>query len=458
MAMKTVRQKPFGSVMSTIFVVAFIIITTYSGYAASFCTSYKFIRSKTSWTEARQECQRQSGYLVAMENEEEWEFLKFKVQDVTFQSHNGDRWYIGLWNVSDKWCWITSNDSCIEGKVGSSRWSMGEPNNFDSEGCVEMMNKGLYNNVKCYQKTETTGYICERQTDCSTSDNTNLIVRRQNSTVPKVPNSEGDPTATTKPTTKMMTTNPKTELATTAKSKDAGATTRTLAATNLKVTKKLSNTISSTISHVSSPLQSEKHETDEFNTKGTKDTASPVLKYFIESNQKKKSQWVTTVIIGVPAVILVVLLILLGYIIKRRMVSKKSEAGYSSKTKDKNTSWTEDNSPGSSSWSKEHVYGNVFPENRKHKTAPLAPSGESSKMLSEQGNKTDEQKYLYATVDKTRKKKTNAGVHFKPFSADLVYAELDFNPSSQDASGATAKEAPSKVPATVYASIEEICG
>ncbi|XP_068719124.1 uncharacterized protein [Montipora capricornis] len=429
MTVETVRQKPFGSVMSKILAVAFTIITARPGDAASLCSSYQVSGTNEIWSKAKERCQQTKGYLVAMESEEEWEFLKSKANDSQFQK--GVRWHIGLRNVSGKWCWIPSTaDSCIEVKVGASRWAPGEPNNHNKEGCVEMLKSGLYNNVPCNRSDQTTGYIY-----CNTSDNGKIIYE----TAPK--------------------------LSSTARGG------------------------------------------------GPKDTTSPVLKYITESNQKKKSQWVTIVMIGVPAAILIVLLILLGCIIKRRMVSKKSEggvpvgnreveaeddygagqltndethpsessvplrriegkgletefhfsnleAGYSSKTKDKNTSCTEDNSPGISSWSKEHVYDNMSPENRKHKSASLVPyaSGESSKMLCEQGNKTDDQKYLYATVDKTRKNKAKAGVHFKPISVDLVYAELDFDPSSQDALGPAAKETPTRVTATVYASIEETCG
>lgn len=368
-----------------------------------------------------------------MESEEEWKFLKSKVNDSQFK--NGVRWYIGLRNESDKWCWITSDNSCIEAKFGASRWNTDEPNNRNTEGCVEMLKKGLYNNVPCNKSDVDIGYICEREIDCNTSHSGKIIFKSQSATASKVPN-KVDQKAT-----KMMTTNPKTQLTTT-------TTTTT----------------------------GKSHETNVFNhTKGAKDTMS---------NQKKKNQWVTIVMIGVPAAILIVLLILLGCIIKRRMVSNKSEGGvpvgnreveakgnYSAgqltndqthpsessvplrRTEGKRLdtefhfsslvpgcSSTEDNFPG------------------KYKSAPLEPTGESSKMLSEQGNKTDDQKYLYASVDKTRKKKTKAGVHFNHFSGDLVYAEVDFNPSSQDASGAAAKQTPTKVTATVYASIEETCG
>ncbi|XP_068719119.1 uncharacterized protein [Montipora capricornis] len=471
MTVETVRQKPFGSVMSKILAVAFTIITARPGDAASLCSSYQVSGTNEIWSKAKERCQQTKGYLVAMESEEEWEFLKSKANDSQFQK--GVRWHIGLRNVSGKWCWIPSTaDSCIEVKVGASRWAPGEPNNHNKEGCVEMLKSGLYNNVPCNRSDQTTGYICEQKIDCNTSDNGKIIYE----TAPKLSSTArgGGPKATTEPTTKIVTKNPKTQLITTAGSQDVETSKRSLVIT---------------------------------------DTTSPVLKYITESNQKKKSQWVTIVMIGVPAAILIVLLILLGCIIKRRMVSKKSEggvpvgnreveaeddygagqltndethpsessvplrriegkgletefhfsnleAGYSSKTKDKNTSCTEDNSPGISSWSKEHVYDNMSPENRKHKSASLVPyaSGESSKMLCEQGNKTDDQKYLYATVDKTRKNKAKAGVHFKPISVDLVYAELDFDPSSQDALGPAAKETPTRVTATVYASIEETCG
>ncbi|XP_068691174.1 uncharacterized protein [Montipora foliosa] len=390
MKMQTVRQKPW-SVMSIILVVAFIIITPYSGCAASSCSTYKVFKANTIWKAAQTKC---GGDLVAMESEEEWNFWKSKVNESTFQNKYGQRWHIGLRKRSDKWCWTTRNDTCMEVKVGTPRWNKGEPNNLKTEACVEMLISGSYNNIDCSKNDVDIGYICERKI------------------------------ATTKPTTKMIT-NPKKQL-TTEKSHDVGTTSK--------------------VPHVSSSLQSEKHETNVFNpTKGAKDTASPVLKYIIESNQKKKNKWVTIVTISVPAAMLIVLLILLGCIIKRRMVSKKSD-GCSAEAKDKNTSRTEDKFPATSPWSKEHVYDNML------------PPGDSSKMLSEQDNKTGDQKYLYATVDKTRKKKAKSGVHFKPVSGDLVYAELDFNPSSQDAFGAAAEETPTKVTATVYASIEETCG
>ncbi|XP_068719126.1 uncharacterized protein [Montipora capricornis] len=375
MTVETVRQKPFGSVMSKILAVAFTIITARPGDAASLCSSYQVSGTNEIWSKAKERCQQTKGYLVAMESEEEWEFLKSKANDSQFQK--GVRWHIGLRNVSGKWCWIPSTaDSCIEVKVGASRWAPGEPNNHNKEGCVEMLKSGLYNNVPCNRSDQTTGYIY-----CNTSDNGKIIYE----TAPK--------------------------LSSTARGG------------------------------------------------GPKEGGVPVGNREVEAEDDYGAGQLTNDETH-PSESSVPLRRIEGKGLETEFHFSNLEAGYSSKTKDKNTSCTEDNSPGISSWSKEHVYDNMSPENRKHKSASLVPyaSGESSKMLCEQGNKTDDQKYLYATVDKTRKNKAKAGVHFKPISVDLVYAELDFDPSSQDALGPAAKETPTRVTATVYASIEETCG
>lgn len=113
----------------------------FSGDAASFCSSYNVSGTDTIWTKAREKCRHSGAYLVAMESEEEWKFLKSKLNDSQFQ--NGVRWHIGLKNESDKWCWTTRGNSCIEVKVGSSRWNDLEPNKRNTESCVEMLQSGV---------------------------------------------------------------------------------------------------------------------------------------------------------------------------------------------------------------------------------------------------------------------------------------------------------------------------
>ena len=96
-----------------------------------------------------------------MESEEEWNFLKSKVNELA--NKYGQRWHIGLRKWSDKWCWTTRNDTCMEVKVGSPRWESGEPNNLETEDCVEMLKTGLYNNIQCNTNLNVIGYICERK-------------------------------------------------------------------------------------------------------------------------------------------------------------------------------------------------------------------------------------------------------------------------------------------------------
>ncbi|XP_068703991.1 uncharacterized protein [Montipora foliosa] len=160
-----------------------------SGCGASSCSRYDVFKDNTIWTAAQTEC---GGDLVAMESEEEWNFLKSKVKQWSYQNKYGQRWHIGLRKRSDKWCWTTRKDTCMEVKVAPPRWSSGEPNNLQKEHCVEMLKDGFYNNIECSRNGVDTGYICERKIDCSNSDTGNNIFKSPNTTEPK----EGDPTGT----------------------------------------------------------------------------------------------------------------------------------------------------------------------------------------------------------------------------------------------------------------------
>lgn len=99
-----------------------------------------------------------------METEEEWKYVKDLAKDKKRR-----RWFIGLQNVSEsrKWCWLSDNTSCINKTLSSPsswRWNTGEPNNFNTEKCVEMWTDcGKYNNVECEKEKydDDPGYICE---------------------------------------------------------------------------------------------------------------------------------------------------------------------------------------------------------------------------------------------------------------------------------------------------------
>ncbi|KAL9973662.1 hypothetical protein ACROYT_G020144 [Oculina patagonica] len=130
------------------------------------CSSYSFRRPRnTNWIKATEECKKHGGRLVSMETEEEWKHVKAMAR-----TRQG-RWFIGLRNISTsrKWCWLSDNTSCINAtlsKPSSWRWNMHEPNNLNSEKCVEMLNNGDYNNVGC-EIRHYYGFICENHENCT---------------------------------------------------------------------------------------------------------------------------------------------------------------------------------------------------------------------------------------------------------------------------------------------------
>ena len=98
-----------------------------------------------------------------METESEWHFIKNLIK-----KQRKVRWFIGLEGVnrSHSLSWLSESNACVnETSTGTWRWSKGEPNNFKTEKCGEMMKNGKYNNIKCQADTydENPGYICEKQ-------------------------------------------------------------------------------------------------------------------------------------------------------------------------------------------------------------------------------------------------------------------------------------------------------
>ena len=96
--------------------------------------------------------------LISMETEQEWKHV------IGMTKNNSQRrWFIGLRIVSEsrEWCWLSDNTSCINNSA--LRWSSREPNNFNTEECVEMLKNGEYNNVGCEKDKydDDPGYICE---------------------------------------------------------------------------------------------------------------------------------------------------------------------------------------------------------------------------------------------------------------------------------------------------------
>ena len=129
------------------------------------CSNYSFHEETFDWSTAREKCSdEENSSLVSMETEKEWHF----VHNLTKKNQRTKvRWFIGLERVnkSYSWSWLSENIACAnETSNGTWRWSTGEPNNFKTEKCVEMMKNGKYNNIPCqaHSYDDNPGYICEK--------------------------------------------------------------------------------------------------------------------------------------------------------------------------------------------------------------------------------------------------------------------------------------------------------
>ena len=129
------------------------------------CSKYSFEEETIDWSTARERCSHlENGSLVSMETEKEWHFVK----NLTIKRREKARWFIGLKTVngSHTWSWLNESIAWVNGtSAGTWRWNNGEPNNFETEKCGEMLRYGKYNNIKCQGKNYDgdPGYICEKQ-------------------------------------------------------------------------------------------------------------------------------------------------------------------------------------------------------------------------------------------------------------------------------------------------------
>ena len=117
------------------------------------------------WNRASKSCdQQENSSLVSMETEKEWHFVK----NLT-EKRKKTRWFIGLKmvdNGSPKWSWLSESIAWVNGtSAGTWRWNNGEPNNFKTEKCGEMLQYGQYNNIACQKESydDNPGFICEKQ-------------------------------------------------------------------------------------------------------------------------------------------------------------------------------------------------------------------------------------------------------------------------------------------------------
>ena len=149
--------------------VVFPSFTVHSENVKHACSEYHFDTRYCSWEMAKQYCKNKKyDGLVSMQTEGEWEYFKNITTNITAEQGRAlekKRWFIGLRYFSHKWCWSNLKKACTNqttNETGKWRWYAGEPNNLNTEHCVEMRQGGKYNNIECTKKFNYIGFICEK--------------------------------------------------------------------------------------------------------------------------------------------------------------------------------------------------------------------------------------------------------------------------------------------------------
>ena len=150
-------------------IVIFPPFTVHSENVEHVCSEYHFDYKDKSWEEAKQYCEINYDGLVSMQTEEEWLYFKNITTNITPKQKRAFKkgeWFIGLRYFRPKWCWSGDTKACIKqttNDTGYWPWGDGEPNNLDTEHCVEMRQGGNYNNIKCKDRFDYIGFICEEK-------------------------------------------------------------------------------------------------------------------------------------------------------------------------------------------------------------------------------------------------------------------------------------------------------
>ncbi|CAB4031450.1 Hypothetical predicted protein [Paramuricea clavata] len=130
----------------------------------------------SNWNMSRAYCLNKGADLVSLTTNGEFEFV--------YSNTNNLAYWIGLRYKKTKlrkdahWAWSNGD------KLNFTEWNKGEPNNLETEHCVEIL-KGLkfWNNKGC-DKNQALAWICEKPRDAKTSLKT---VKKIPSTAPSKP-------------------------------------------------------------------------------------------------------------------------------------------------------------------------------------------------------------------------------------------------------------------------------
>ena len=152
--------------------IKFIFYVTGLNYAFFNCSNYTIHEPSIagrSWERSRLMCQKSSeGDLVSIEEEEEWNFVKNIIKNLTTI-----KYFIGLKKDNGKWKWL-SNRTTVNSSQGESPWAPGEPRGTPDrkDNCatiygIYLSHLGLFDDMSCTSSAEDAGHICERAVSCT---------------------------------------------------------------------------------------------------------------------------------------------------------------------------------------------------------------------------------------------------------------------------------------------------
>ena len=131
-------------------------------------SKYVLFNHDFSWTEAKAWCENQGGHLVTIEDESEWNMVKYLLSE-----SGGFPVWLGAENTSGTWRWVTGEN------MSYSDWEEFQPDNYD--GVEHYLGTHNFDNyLDCYKwndykinPTYVGGFICEFDDYFKTGD-TNL--------------------------------------------------------------------------------------------------------------------------------------------------------------------------------------------------------------------------------------------------------------------------------------------
>ncbi|XP_052069613.1 perlucin-like protein [Mytilus californianus] len=111
---------------------------------------YRFNTKKMKWHEAEVECRKQEGYLLKIEDANEFRWIVARAK-----AYSVDDIWIGLRKTNNKWKWVVDEQTSHYQK-----WNSGEPNGDGP--CVHMWSYFTYNwnDVTCNRQCS---FVCEQR-------------------------------------------------------------------------------------------------------------------------------------------------------------------------------------------------------------------------------------------------------------------------------------------------------